>query len=77
MQVMFGTSGNDNILYTSSNTTILSNWPEPSAAAIVAAPVGSTHPTEMLAAVSNIVTIRSRLNWMGEASMLLGILSGD
>ena len=74
MQVVFGDTS---LTYGSSNATVLSNWPVAGPMAPGrAVPLNSSHPLEVLAIVTNVITLRSKLNWIGESSTLLGIISG-
>lgn len=45
--------------------------------AAAASPSDSSVPLMVMTAVTKIITLRSKLNWIGEASMFLGIMSGD
>jgi len=74
MQVVFGDHG---LTYSTTNTTVVSTWPVEGPKVSVPATLNSSHPVEVLATVTNIITLRSRLNWMGESSTLLGIISGE
>lgn len=65
-----------NLTYSTTNTTVLSTWPVAGPKVSVPAALNSSHPTEVLATVTNIITLRSQLNWIGESSTLLGIISG-
>lgn len=65
--------------YDTANGTVLSTWPVAGAMKVksAAGPLNATHPLEMLTTVTNIITLRSKLNWIGESSTLLGIVSGE
>lgn len=64
--------------YAPANGTVLSTWPVGGGAkAVPVSPVlNSSHAVELLTTATNIITLRSKLNWIGEASTLLGIVSG-
>jgi len=74
MQVVFGEDG---LTYSTNNNTVLSTWPVEGPKVSVPAQLNTTHPIEVLATVTNVITLRSRLNWIGESSTLLGIMSGE
>lgn len=76
MQVVFA-DGSYN--YTTTNTTVASTWPVSGPRHLeVSTPIlNASHPLEILTAATNIITLRSKLNWIGESSTLLGIISGE
>lgn len=65
--------------YDTANSTVFSTWPVagPMKASSGVGPLSPSHATELLTTVTNIITLRSKLNWIGESSTLLGIISGD
>ena len=75
-QVVFA---DDAYHYTTTNTTVLSTWPVagPQHPKVAVPPLNASHPLEMLTTATNIITLRSKLNWIGESSTLLGIISGE
>jgi hypothetical protein len=75
LQVVFA---DHNTSYTSSNATVLSTWPAGGGSSVKGASgvVDPDHQLEMLTTVTNIITLRSKLNWIGESSTLVGIISG-
>jgi hypothetical protein len=75
LQVVFSDS---NTTYRTSNATVLSTWPAGGGSSVKASgcPLDLDHPLEMLTTVTNIITLRSKLNWIGESSTLVGIISG-
>lgn len=73
LQVVFA---DHNLSYAVSNATVLSTWPVGGPTVSGPAVLNSSHPLEMLSTVTNIITLRSKLNWVGESSTLLGIISG-
>jgi hypothetical protein len=64
--------------YDTANSTVLSTWPVAGPMKVQggAGPLNASHPVELLTTVTNIITLRSKLNWIGESSTLLGIISG-
>ncbi|KAF6264152.1 hypothetical protein COO60DRAFT_221410 [Scenedesmus sp. NREL 46B-D3] len=65
-----------NTTYAVSNATVLSTWPAGGGSSASSTPLNASHPLEMLTTVTNIITLRSKLNWIGESSTLVGIISG-
>lgn len=74
MQVVFN---DHNYTYSTSNASVLSTWPVSAPKVSVPPSLNSSHPVDALVQVFNIITLRSKLNWIGESSTLLGIASGE
>uniref|UniRef100_A0A383WAI8 Pyrroline-5-carboxylate reductase catalytic N-terminal domain-containing protein n=1 Tax=Tetradesmus obliquus TaxID=3088 RepID=A0A383WAI8_TETOB len=75
LQVIFA---DDAYTYSTTNSTTMSTWPVsgPRKQTVAVAALNASHPLEMLTTATNIITLRSKLNWIGESSTLLGIISG-
>lgn len=75
VQVIFA---DDAYTYSTTNSTTMSTWPVsgPRKQTVAVAALNASHPLEMLTTATNIITLRSKLNWIGESSTLLGIISG-
>lgn len=75
VQVIFA---DNTYTYSTTNATVMSTWPVagPQHPSVATPTLNASHPLEMLTTATNIITLRSKLNWIGESSTLLGIISG-